>query len=230
MVNIRERVFLISGTNFLQRQYAIRNIKKRILKGKHTPLDTIIFYAKETKLEDLAEKLLTASFEKIKIAVFKNSQDLSPATRTFLFKNLNKISAANYLIFETDKDYYQFQRNKKFSSDKLFSFILKKAAVFRISSTREKNTIEDFMSSVRRNDLTTSVYILEKLFKEGSKSKILGPQIIGILVRKLSYLRGSSEKERCFQCLWEADRAIKEKGLDPRLVIETLLTKVLKPH
>ncbi|MFH1519238.1 MAG: hypothetical protein ABIE75_01525 [Candidatus Omnitrophota bacterium] len=230
MVNIRERVFLISGTDFLQRQHAVKNIKERILKGKHTSLDTIIFYGKEAKLEDLAEKLLTASFEKIKIAVFKNSQDLSPAIRTFLFKNLNKISSANYLIFETDKDYYQFQSDKKFSADKLFSFILKKAAVFRISSTREKNTIEDFMASVRRNDLATSVYILEKLFKESSKSKLLGPQIIGILVQKLSYLRSPSEKERCFQCLWEADRAIKEKGLDPRLIIETLLAKVLKPH
>ena len=235
MVNIRERVFLILGNNFLQRRQAIENIKKRILKGKTTPFDVHTFYGKEVNIRDLGEKLFTLSFEKRKIIVFKNSRDLSAAVRNFLFENLNKILTANYLIFEADEDYYHFQKNKKFAADKLFSVVLKKAALFRVVSTKEKNSIEDFMGSIRRNDLAASVYILEKLFKGGSKDKALGPQIIGILVQKFSvqgFVSGGknpAEKDKYFRYLWEADRAIKEKGLDPRLVIETLLAKVFVP-
>ena len=232
MVNIRERVFLISGNNFLQHRLAIENIKKRILKGKTTPFDVHTFYGKETNVRDLGEKLFTVSFKKEKIIVFKNSRDLSAAVRNFLFENLNKILAANYLIFETDEDYYQFQKNKKLTADKLFSIVLKKAALFRVASIKEKSSMEDFIGSIRRNDLAASVYILEKLFKGGSKNKALGPQIIGILVQKFSASGGKNptEKDRYFRYLWEADRAIKEKGLDPRLVIETLLAKVFEPR
>ena len=230
MVNIRERVFLISGTNFLQRQRAVENIKKRILKEKAQSLNVLTFYGKETNVKDLGEKLFTISFGKDKIAVFKNFQDLPVAVRNFLFENLKRILFNNYLIFETDKDYYQLQRDKKFAADKFFIFCLKRAALFRVASTKGEPTIEDFIGSIRKDDLATSVYILEKLFKGGSKDKILGPQIIGILVRKFSFLKNPAEKGKYFKYLWEADRAIKEKGLDPRLVIETLLVKVFTPQ
>lgn len=230
MVNIRERVFLISGTDFSQRQHAVENIKKRILKGKTAALNVFVFYAKETNPKDLGEKLFTTSFGNEKIAIFKNSQDLSTVTRKFLFDNLKRILSNNHLIFETDKDYYQLQRDKKFSNDEFFVSVLKKAALFRVVSTRAKATIEDFIASLRKNDLATSVYILEKLFVGGFKDKILGPQIIGILVSKISFLKDPTEKDRYFKYLWEADRAIKEKGLDPRLIIESLLVRVLGPH
>lgn len=230
MVNIRERVFLISGTNFLQRQRAVENIKKRILKEKARSLNVLTFYGKEMNVKDLGEKLFTVSFGNDKIVVFKNFQDLPVMVRNFLFENLKKILSINYLIFETDKDYYQLQRDKKFVTDKFFIFCLKRAALFRVASTKEKSTIEDFIGSIRKDDLVASVYILEKLFKGGSKDKILGPQIIGILVRKFSFLENHAEKGKYFKYLWEADRAIKEKGLDPRLVIETLLVRVLGVH
>ena len=240
MVNIRERVFLISGTNFLQRQRAVENIKKRILKGKELSLNVLTFYAKEVNPKDLGEKLFTASFGKERIVVFKNFQDLPLAVRKFLSDNLKRILSNNYLIFETDKDYYQFQRDKRFTNDEFFVSVLKKAALSRVVSTKEKATIEDFIASLRKNDLVTSVYILEKLFAGGSKDKILGPQIIGILVRKFSFLsaqgesasggKNPTEKNKYFKYLWEADRAIKEKGLDPRLVIQSLLVRVLGPH
>lgn len=230
MVNIRERVFLISGTNFLQRQRAVENIKKRILKEKARSLNVLTFYGKEINIKDLGEKLFTISFGNDKIAVFKNFQDLPVEVRNFLFENLKRILSANYLIFETDKDYYQLQRDKKFTTDKFFIFCLKRAALFKVASTKEEPTIEDFIGSIRKDDLAASVYILEKLFKGSSKDKILGPQIIGILTSKFSFLKNSVEKGKYFKYLWEADRAIKEKGLDPRLVIETLLVRVLGAH
>ena len=230
MVNIRERVFLISGTNFLQRQRVVENIKKRILKGKVSSLNVLTFYGKEVNPKDLGEKLFATSFGEERMVVFKNFQDLPSTARKFLFDNLKRILSNNYLIFETDKDYHQFQKDKRFTSDEFFVSVLKKAALFRVGSTKEKATIEDFIASLRKNDLATSVYILEELFDGGSKDKILGPQIIGILVRKFSFLTNPTERDRYFKYLWEADRAIKEKGLDPRLVTETLLVRILGHH
>jgi len=82
------------------------------------------------------------------------------------------------------------------------------------------------MNSVGKNDLSSSLYILEKLLKSDVNEKILGPQIIGVLVKKFSCLRSSPDKDRYFEYLWEPDRAIKEKGLSSRLTIETLLVKL----
>lgn len=226
MVNIREKVFLISGTNFRQRQHAIEGIKKRILKGKADLLDVYTFYSKEIDVKSLNEKLLTVSFKKNKIIVFKNFQNLPVAARSFIFEKIKLILESNYLIFETDKDQRQLQESKKISADKFFNFILKSAALFRTASVKDKSSIEELMGSIRRNNLADSIYILEKLFQGGSKDKALGPQIIGILVQKFSFLKNSTEKDRCFKYLWKADREIKEKGLNPRLVIETLLARV----
>jgi len=230
MVNIRERVFLIVGTDFSQRQRVIENIKKRILKEKASSFNNLIVYSKEANAKDLGEKLFTTSFGKNKIIIFKNVDDLPVEIRKFLFTNLDRILSNNYLIFETDKDYYQFQKNKKFVNDDFFVSVLKKATLSKVASIKGKVTIEDFMASLRKNNLSESVYITEKLFAGGSKDRILGPQIIGILVSKISFLKDPAKKDKYFKYLWEADRAIKEKGLDSRLVIESLLTKVLGHH
>ena len=230
MVNIRERVFLIVGTDFSQRQRVIENIKKRILKEKASSFNNLIVYSKEANAKDLGEKLFTTSFGKNKIIIFKNVDDLPVEIRKFLFTNLDRILSNNYLIFETDKDYYQFQKNKKFVNDDFFVSVLKKATLSKVASIKGKVTIEDFMASLRKNNLSESVYITEKLFAGGSKDRILGPQIIGILVSKISFLKDPAKKDKYFKYLWEADRAIKEKGLDSRLVIESLLAKVLGHH
>lgn len=230
MVNIRERAFLISGSNFSQRQQALKSIRKRILQDQAAAFSILTLYSKELTPKDLAQKLFTTSFTNKKIVVFKNFHDLSSAARKFIFDNLQKVLVNNYVIFETEKDNYQLQKNKKFSSDDLFSFILKRAASFRVSSARSSLSIEDFIGSIRKNDLAHSLYVLESLFENTAKDKILGPQIIGILVRKFSYIKDQSKKEEYFKYLWEADRAIKEKGLDVRLAIETLLVKLLGPQ
>ncbi|MCK4912307.1 MAG: hypothetical protein KAS05_01140 [Candidatus Omnitrophica bacterium] len=229
-VNIRERVFLIAGADFSQHQRVVDNVKKRILRQKTSSFDSLTIYSKEANAKDLAEKLFTTSFEENKIVIFKNVQELSLVARKFLFTNLDKILSNNYLIFETDKDYYQFQKDKKLINDDFFVSVLKKATLFKVASIKRKVTIEDFIASLRRNNLSDSVYIVEKLFAGGSKDRILGPQIIGILVRKLSFLENPAKKDKYFKYLWEADRAIKEKGLDSRLVIESLLVKVLGSH
>jgi|TARA_B100000315_G_scaffold248574_1_gene278606 hypothetical protein len=230
MVSVREKVFLISGNNFIQRQRALEGIKKRILQDKSATFSVLTLYPKEIDSEDLADKLFTTSFTKKKVVIFKNFQDLPSAARKFIFDNLKKILINNYVIFETEKDSYQLQKNKKITVDSLFSFILKNAASFRVASSRQEASMEDFISGIRKNDLSYALYVLESLFKKGTTDRILGPQIIGILVKKFSYLKDPAKKEKYFKYLWQADRAIKEKGLDTRLVIETLLVKLFGPQ
>lgn len=189
-------------------------------------MSVFTFYAKEVSLKDLNE-ISTVSFAAKKIIIFRNFHQLASASRKFLYKNIKKVLTANYLIFDTDKEYYRLQRDKKLAADPLFALIIKRAAVYRVSSLKPELSIQDFMSSLRKDDLSASLYILESLFRSGAKPDILGPQIIGILVRKVSYFQGQRKNE-CLEYLWEADRAIKEKGIDSRLVIEALLVKILK--
>jgi len=230
MVNIRDKAFLISGSNFSQRQQALKSIKKRILKEKSAAFSVLTLYSKELTPKDLGDKLFTASFTDKKIVIFKNFENLPSAARKFIFDNLKKILINNYVIFETAKDNYQLQGNKKFFSDSLFSFVLKRAASFRVSPVKKDLSIEDFIASLRKNDLAQSLYVLESLFENTARIKILAPQVIGILVKKLSYIKDPSKKEDYFKHLWQADRAIKEKGQDARLTVETLLVKLLGPQ
>ena len=78
--------------------------------------------------------------------------------------------------------------------------------------------------------------VLERLFKDNPNTRI-GPQVLGMLVKKISYISKDSHyswinegltKYDCLQYLYQADRQIKEKGLNDRLVIETLLGKIFK--
>ncbi len=227
MVSIRDRVFLVFGSNFSQRQKIIETLKHRILKKKAASINTLIFYGKEVKLKDLQEKILTSSFDGIKILIIKNFSELPPPVRIYLLNNFNKLWTNNYIIFESDKEYRFLQGNKKIASDKFFSLIFKNSQVFRVSSSEKKVSIEDFMAALRKNDLDSSLYVLENIFEGTSKDKSIAPLIIGILVKKFSYPDlNAFNKEKCFEYLWEADRAIKTKGHDARLIIETLLIKL----
>jgi hypothetical protein len=225
-MDVREKIFVIFGADFPSHRQIIENIKKRILIAKTKSLDTLTFYSREIDIEDLKEKIFTASFSQSRIIIFKDFCDLPSAVRDFLFTNLSKILHTNYVIFETDKDSAQLRKNRALASDKLFSLILNKASLFRTNPAGKEVSIEDFIFSTRREDLVSSLYVLEKLFEKGSKDEVLGPQIIGILVQKFSRLKNSSDKDRCFKHLWEADRAIKEKGLSSRVILEALLVKL----
>lgn len=227
-MNVRERLFLILGGDFNQRQLALSGIKKRLLKQESLPIDFFTFYAKEIDLKTFSEKLLTVSFGQRKVVIFRNFHQLTSPVRKLFLKNIKKILETNYMIFDSDKEYYQLQKDKKFLSDELFSFIIKRAAIFRVSAARKEFSIQDFMSSLRKNDYKSCLYVVESLFAAGAKADILGPQIIGILVHRSTGLNGHQRKKH-LQYLWEADRNLKEKGLDPRLVISTLLVKIFTP-
>ena len=229
MVNITERVFSIVGIDALGRQRAIENIKQRILKDKSRPLNTIIFYSKEIKLKDLQEKILTYSFDRDKLIIFKNTCRLSADVKKFLLKSFEKIASLNYLVFEIERDSFSLARDSKISADKFFQFILKKGKVLKIVSYGRKLTVDDFKRSFRSNNLASSLYALEKLFDEAGKTKEkeYGTFILGVLLAEVSYRRTPPQKERSLNLFWETDRGLKERGLDSRLALEVLVTKLL---
>lgn len=226
MVEIRERVFLISGDNFSQCQQLLQNIKKKILLNNPAALNTVTIYSKEADVKSLQEKIFNVSFAKDKILIFKDFTSLKIKETEFIFANIEKILLSSYIVFETDKSQYYLTKSKKITNNSLFGFILKKARIFRADTFNKKFSIEDFMGSIRKNDLVSSLYILEKMITSGSSDRVLGPQIIGILVGKFSYVNDPVEKSRALNLLWEADRAIKEKGIDTRIAIESLLVKL----
>jgi hypothetical protein len=230
MANLKDRISLVTGTDPNQRSLVIENIKKKLLQKGLSPLDVINFYAKEIEIKVLQEKIVTFSFRREKVVILKSAANLTKDVTGFLYANLNKILSANYLIVEFEKDYYEVIRDKKISNDKFLSFVLKNALLYKVRGQNKRISFEDFKRSIRSNNLPSSFYILGKLFESknsDSEKKTLGLVIFGILVNEVSNLANTLIKEKYLHYLWQADRAIKERGQDPRLVIELFLSKVL---
>lgn len=227
MVDLKDRIFLVATDDFEQRRRAIDSIKRRILKESLTPLNVLTIYSKEIFLKDLAEKLFTVSFGKEKILIFKDTLQLSVGIREFLFKNLKKILLGNYLILEIDEPFDSLRGRKVLLHDHFFALVFRNASKLNLSWHSRPLTIEDFKRSIDRSDLGQSLYIMRKLFEAKVKDEELGMQLLGILIYRFSYLKSSIEKEQCLKYLWEADRAIKEKGLKPQLALELFLIKAL---
>jgi hypothetical protein len=227
MAKIEDRLFLVASTLFGQRQRAIENIRRSILKSAPSSLHIFTFYSKNIDINELKRKLFTFSFNKDKIIIFKEADALPSNIKDFLFKNIREIISSNFLILEIEREYQSFSRDRKFVSDSFFSFVFKKAKLFKMSSPRLTASLEDFKRSLRRGNLVSSLYIVEKLFKENAKEKELAMQILGILIREFCNLSNPYEKKRCLNYLREGDRLLKDKGVDSRLAVELLLIKLL---
>lgn len=229
-MNTAKKVFLVIGDDFFQRRRLIGNIKKTILQNKKDSLNIINIYTKETDLKTVQEKVLNFSFNQEKIVVFKDAYRLSPAIKDFLLDNFKKIISANYLILEIEEEYSRFRQDKKITSDRFFQFLFKEAVGLKTSAPPpEASSWDDFRRRIRQKDLEGCLYFLEKLFRGGENSKELAPLILGVLGREISFCRDPQDKENGFCYLWQADRQIKEKGIEARLAIEILLIKLLSP-
>lgn len=233
MVGPISRIFLVTGKDFDQRQLLIETIKNRILNKLAASLNVLTFYGKEIDIKTFQERISTFSFDKEKIIIIKGIEGLSRELKETLLKNFKKILTHNYVILETEKEYMQLERDKKISSDSFFVFVLKYAAIpfkHKKSFVPYDATFEGFRQSARKADAAGTLYILEKLFESKTSDKekeILGLQILGVLVGECSYLKNPLIKEKSFNYLWETDRLIKERGIEPRFALEILLTKLL---
>lgn len=229
MVTTKERVFFVSGSDFSGRRLIIESIKKKTLKGGSDQLNILNFYPKEINIKDLQEKVLLSSFGGGRMLVFKDAYNLSKEVKEFLYDNLNKIISGSYIVFEAESD--NPVAGKRISTDKLFNFLLTKASCYKTAKSPQKVSFDDFKKSIRQNDIALAIYVLDRLFEDkssDSEKKALGLQIFGVLVSEISYLKNSVLRKQYFNYLLEADRAMKERGFDPRFAIELFLSRTLE--
>lgn len=225
-MDIRERVFWLAGGNFFQRKQSVENIKNNILRKQPALLNVSVFHSKDLDLNILRDGVLNLSFDKEKVIIFKNANALSKEIRRFLFEKMEKIISFSYIILEFEEDLWHLQRDKKVNSDDFFNFVLKKGKGFKFPFRQREVSLEDFKKSMRRKDLNSAVYFLEELFKSSDKRE-LGPLILGVLISEAVYSRNSEEKQKHFSYFWDTDRTIKSKGIDTKLALEILITKLL---
>jgi hypothetical protein len=231
MANLKEKIFLICGQDYPQRRLIIENIKKKILPIATGSLNLNIFYAKEIDIKDLQEKILLIPFDQKKILVFKDIENIPKVIKDFLLANITKILSNNYILFETEKNY--FANDKRIAQDKFLNFIFSNSTVFKAGKYVYQTSFNDFINSVRSGNPALALYVLSKLFESrvsDAEKKALGLQLFGVLVSEVSYLKDKSLREKYLKQLLKTDRMIKEKGMEPRFAIELFLSKSFTPQ
>jgi hypothetical protein len=229
MVELKSKVFLIASCQAAGRQKALAAVKAKLLNKNNSSLNLITLYPRELDLVSLQEKIAVFSFNREKLLIFKDFLTIPVQLKDYIFSHITDIISHNFLVFETARDYGELTKDKAAGKDKLTEFLLKNAFCVKISGVSEYiPSLDGFKSALRKRDLSTVLYVLEKLLL-GSKSAAssLAPQILGILTAEFSYLKDYNKKQKSLHYLWQADRAIKEKGLDPRFIMEVVLIKLL---
>ncbi|MFH1767599.1 MAG: hypothetical protein ABH858_00375 [Candidatus Omnitrophota bacterium] len=224
----KKRVFFVVSADSINRRRTVENITIKILNKKDSSLNTHVFYGKDAHLDKVKELVLSFSFGRDKVIIFKQADTLPEDLKAFLRDNIKDMVSNNYFIFEIERDYFEFQGDKRLAKDKLFELLSKEAHVFRISSFSEQASIKKLLLMIRRKRLPEALSVLEDIFdQETKKEDFLGVQILGALTRQFSYMDNSLEKERCFNLIWQSERIIKEGRVEQKVALQLLITKLL---
>ncbi|MCM8824382.1 MAG: hypothetical protein NC822_06910 [Candidatus Omnitrophica bacterium] len=226
MVDVKRRVFLVTGSDFLSRKRVLDNIKLRVLGDKYSPLNTSIIYSKDVEENKLKETLLNFPLIDNRVFIFKEADKLNKQLKDFLFNNLDKLVSNNYLIFEIESDYFYLK--DYLPKDNFFGYLLRRAQVIKTGSFEENFSISRFMRMLRINNLDGAFYTIEKIFEDNKNSEVLGMQILGAICKEFSYIDDHLGKEKVFNVIWETERALKEGRIEPLLALERLIIKILK--
>ncbi|MCF7873623.1 MAG: hypothetical protein K9L84_02675 [Candidatus Omnitrophica bacterium] len=226
MVGAKSKAYLVSGGKPFQRRKIINNIKRDIFKNEGSALRAVTLYAGDLNLDSFKDLVFTLSFQKKKVILIKNFISLAKPAREFLFANIQKIFDYNYIIFESEIPYFSLKKKKKIISDVFFSYVLEKSIRHEGKVYPAELSIDDFRKQLYRNDLKSCLFILEELLGSKTKGKAVATQILGLVTAKFSYINSSRKKEKAFDQLWQADRALKQSNTDIRLLMERLLIKL----
>ncbi|OPX29074.1 MAG: hypothetical protein B1H08_04695 [Candidatus Omnitrophica bacterium 4484_171] len=225
---LRKRVFIVIGLDFASRKSAIDSLKKRLIPQKSSCLNHQVYYGRDIDFDKLRSLFLSFSFEKERIVVFKEPGLLSKEVKDFLYNNIKDIIKNNYLIFEFEKDYFFFKKDKQFINDRLFGYILKYASLIKIASFRSNVSIRKLMDTITNNRLQDALYVLESVFDNAGKNKgFIGMQILGAITRKFSYTHNPIERKRCFDLIWDTERMLKGRKIEDKTALQILITKLL---
>lgn len=223
MVERKSNIYLVAGGSFRQRQEAVKEIKKKISEKEKPPVELFTLYAASLSLESFQDSVSTLSFQKKKIILVKNFTVLPKPVKKLFTACLSKVLDFNYFIFESETPYFSLAKDKRISSDNFFQMIFGKSVKYQGRRQKRELTIEDFRNLLYREDFKGCLFAIEGLLNSKSKEKAFAVQAVGILAGKFAYFRDHKKKKEALDCLWEADRRLKETNLDPRLILERLL-------
>ncbi len=224
----KESIFFVVGLDFSGRKRAIDNIKEKLLTKDISPFNIHIYYSKEVDLNKLMSIVFSVPMVGKRMIVFKNAHELKKDIKELFMKRIKEIVRYNYLIFDIEKDTSALREDRLFVNDKFFRYFVRRSTVLRISSFTPGISIRKLTSSIRKNSLEDSLYILENIFSNTDKNRdIVGMQIMGAITRSFSYVNNTLEKRRCFELIGETERLLKEKRIDSKTALELLITKLI---
>ena len=225
---VNTRLFCVIGISFSDRSQAIEKIKDSILKNKNRSLNTATLYCRGLAPQTLKEAVYSYSFDGDKIIVLKEADHLSTPAKQFLLQEFETIISSCYIIFEIDKNYADFVRDKKVQTDTFFQTILKKSLLKKVYSFKDEISMGSLVYALRKSNIAAALHSLERLFLEGKHSSSVGLHVLGVLVSEFSSPRYQNEKAKYLKLIWETDRLIKDKGIEPKVALGTLVAKLLK--
>jgi len=214
------KVFLLTGNNALARDKALKDLKQKVF-PQGSSCGIFNYYADTFQVKTLQEEIFMPSFDQQKLIIFRGTENFQKDIKKFLSAHLEKIAAISYVVFESDWDVGALRGEE----DDFFDLLLKRATVVNAVTAQNNVTVNDLSDCLRRNDLAGALYAVNRLFD--SEGDFISQLIIGMLTSRAAYLV-AAEKARVLNLIFQADRSIKEKGNNPKLIIETLLIKILK--
>jgi hypothetical protein len=228
MVVVKNRLFCVIGISFSDRSQAIEKIKNNILKNKNRALNVSVLYGRGLTLPTLKEVVYSYSFDGDRVIILKEADYLSPSLKEFFLQEFEEILTLCYIIFEIDKNYGDFIKDKNIQMDNFFQTILKRSLLTKLYSYKDQISMGSFVYALRKSNIAAALHSLERLFLEGKHESSIGLQVLGVLVREFSSPRYQNEKLKYLKLIWETDRLMKDKGVEPKVALGTLVTKLLE--
>lgn len=225
MVVRKGKISLLCGSSFVNSHIVLEKLFKKRLGEESRYLNTTVLYPdKENTVAHIQNVLYTAGFSSLKIVVFKQIHLFPSSVRDFIFDNLDTIREMNHLVFCIDKDETEILRDKKLRNDRLISYLIKKNTISRKKGVAN-SSLNNLSRAILKKDLNLALYIVESIFSDTKEDKqMLTTKILGFLIKQLQdYISYNDDIARLFL---ETDRLIKEKGMEPRLSLELLISKL----
>ena len=225
---VNSRLFCVIGLSFTDRYYAIEKIKAIILKGKNQALNATTLYSRELSLQKFKDAVCSFCFDGEKVIILKDASYLLSSVKGFFLEELKAIMSSNHVIFEIDKHYSDFTREKSVQSDTFFQTILRQSVLRKIHSFKDEISLGSFIYAIRKSNVDAALYCLERLFLVYKQETDVGLHILGVLVREFSSLGNRTNRQKYLKLIWETDRLIKARGIKPKVALGVLVAKLLR--
>lgn len=218
---VRKNIFVLLGTDPKFKNIHIERIKKK-LREKKPSLSSFNLYPDELELSFIQEELENFSFSP-RLFIFRNVEILDSSLKNFLLSFLRRRDLVDYFIFDFA---LEVEKKIQLEKDNFFSFLLRTGILTRMGSLKKELDFKDLSQALRRKDISSSLLSVRVLFKRMRKEKV-ALQILGLVVKIFSNSGTSIFEKKLRDYIVEADRLLKEGIIEPQVVIELLILRLL---